>query len=383
MTLITTTDDLAAFCARVRGEPYLTIDTEFMRDRTYYPKLCLVQVGAAAEAVAIDPLAPGIELGPLSALLADPSVLKVMHAARQDLEIFWRQDGRLPAPLFDTQIAAMVCGYGEEVGYETLATRIARARIDKSSRFADWAARPLREAQLRYALDDVIHLRAIYEALAAELERTGRRGWLDDEHAQLLDPRLYETRPEDAWKRLKMRSREPRFVATVQRLAAWREREAQMRDVPRARVLRDEILLELAAARPRDLDALRALPRLSLDRASAQAVVETIREAMALPQDALPRLDPPRSLPAHVGPLVDVLRMLLKLRCEAERVAPKMIAGTADLEAIAQDDDADVPALRGWRREVFGEAALAMKHGRLAVTVRDRKVVLVEAGAAL
>jgi len=383
MTLITTTAELEAFCARVRGEPYLTVDTEFMRDRTYYPKLCLVQVGAAAGAVAIDPLASGIALAPLSALLADPAILKVMHAARQDLEIFWRLDGRLPAPLFDTQIAAMVCGYGEEVGYETLATRIARARIDKSSRFADWAARPLREAQLRYALDDVIHLRTIYEALAAELERSGRRAWLDDEHAGLLDPRHYETRPEDAWKRLKLRSREPRFVATVQRLAAWREREAQARDVPRARVLRDEILLELAAARPRDLDSLRALPRLSLDRASAQAVVETIREAMALPPDALPRLEPPRSLPAHVGPLVDVLRMLLKLRCEAERVAPKMIAGTADLEAIAQDDDADVPALKGWRRHVFGEAALAMKHGRLAVTVRDRKVVLVEAGAEL
>jgi ribonuclease D len=376
MTLITDNEALAAFCARMRDERFVAIDTEFMRDRTYYPKLCLVQVAGEGEAVAIDPLAPGLTLGPLLDLLADEAVLKVMHAARQDLEIFFHL-GRLPRPFFDTQVAAMVCGFGEEVAYDTLVGKLAGAQLDKSSRFTDWARRPLSPAQIHYALGDVTHLRVIYRKLAERIEGAERTTWVAEELEELLDPGLYRQPPEDAWRRLKLRSRDARFVAIVQALASWREREAQRRDLPRARIIRDDLLLEVAANRPQSVDELRALERVNLDRDSAAGVVAAIRSAMALPKDELPALPGPVMLPRGIGPTVDLLRVLLKYRSEESDVAQRLLASTADLEAIAVDDAADVPALHGWRRTIFGEDALALKAGRLALAVRDRKPVVI------
>lgn len=378
--LITDTEALAAFCDRMRAERFVAIDTEFMRDRTYWPRLCLVQVAGATEAVAIDALAPGLDLGPLVGLMAETGVLKVMHAARQDLEIFHRL-GRLPDPFFDTQLAAMVCGFGEEVAYETLVNKLARAQLDKSSRFTDWSRRPLSEAQIRYALGDVTHLRVIYEQLAARIEQTGRTGWVAEELEALLRPSLYENPPEEAWRRLKLRSRDGRFIAVVQALAAWREREAQRRDLPRARVIRDDLMLEIAASRPQSVEELRSLDRVNLDRDSAAGVVAAINAAMALPRDGLPRLPEPVVLPRGIGPIVDLLRVLLKYRCEEADVAQRLVAGTADLEAIAVDEAADVPALHGWRREIFGEDALALKAGRLALAVKGRRPVIIRLDA--
>jgi ribonuclease D len=272
----------------------------------------------------------------------------------------------------------MVCGFGEDVAYETLVNKLAKAQLDKSSRFTDWSRRPLSEAQIRYALGDVTHLRVIYKQLAVRLEATGRAGWVAEEQAALLEPSLYESPPEEAWRRLKLRSRDGRFVAVVQALAAWREREAQRRDVPRARIIRDDILLEVAASRPQTVEDLRALERVNLDRESAAAAVAAIRAALALPKSELPRLPEPVVLPRGIGPIVDLLRVLLKHRCEEAEVAQRLVAGTADLEAIAVDDAAaDVPALHGWRREIFGADALALKAGRLALAVRDRRPVVI------
>jgi ribonuclease D len=377
MTLLTTTEALAELCDELAKEPFVALDTEFMRDRTYFPKLCLVQVAGAARHAAIDPLAQGLDLAPLLALMADPAVLKVFHAARQDIEIFYHLTGKVPAPLFDTQLAAMVCGYGEEVGYETLVARLTKARIDKSSRFTDWSRRPLTKQQLDYALADVIHLRVVYQRLEAQLRQSGRSEWVAQELADLTDPRTYEQPPDEAWRRIKVRSREPRFLAIVQALAAWREREAQRRDLPRNRVLRDDLLLELAASRPRAPDDIAKLRRISLDRTSAAAVVAAVRSALELPEAELPAVEPLPKLPRGIGPLVDLLRVVLKFKCEEHHVAQRLVATTADLEAIAAFDTPDVPALRGWRLEVFGRAALTLKQGKLALAVEKGEVVLV------
>ena len=377
MTLLTGTEELARLCAELAREPFVAIDTEFMRDRTYFPKLCLVQVAGAGRHAAIDPLAQGLDLAPLLALMTNPAVVKVFHAARQDVEIFHHLGGAIPMPLFDTQLAAMVCGYGEEVGYETLVARLTKARIDKSSRFTDWSRRPLTKQQLDYALADVIHLRVVYQRLDALLRQTGRSEWVAQELAGLTDPHTYEQPPDEAWRRIKLRSREPRFLAIVQALAAWREREAQRRDLPRNRIVRDDLLLELAANRPRSTDDIAKLRRISLDRASAAAVVAAVRSALELPEALLPAVEPPPKLPRGIGPLVELLRVLLKFQCEEHNVAQRLVATTADLEAIAAFDAPDVPALRGWRLEVFGRAALTLKQGKLALAVDKGQVVLV------
>jgi ribonuclease D len=377
MTLITTTDELAAFCSRMTAERFIAVDTEFMRDRTYWPKLCLVQVAGAGEAVAIDPLAPGIDLAPLVALMAEPAVLKVLHAARQDLEIFFRLAGRLPTPLYDTQIAGMVCGFGEEVAYETLVNEIAHARLDKASRFTDWSRRPLTPAQQAYAIGDVTHLRTIYDDLERRIAAAGRSAWVAEEVASLADPAIYQPDPADAWRRLKPRSRDRRFLAIVQRLATWRELEAQRRDIPRNRVLRDDLIMEIAASRPASVEKLRDLERVSLDRESARAVVAEIQAAMALPEAELPAAEQQQRPPRGIGPLVELMRVLLKLRAEESDVAQRLIANGSDLEAIAIDDRADVPALKGWRREIFGEEALALKRGEVAIAVRNRRATVV------
>jgi ribonuclease D len=377
MTLLSKTQEIAELCDELAQEPFVALDTEFKRDRTYWPKLCLVQLAGRSRHAAIDPLAQDIDLTPLFRLMADPAVVKVFHAARQDVEIFHHLSGAVPTPLFDTQLAAMVCGYGEEVGYETLVTRLAKARVDKSSRFTDWSRRPLTPQQLDYALADVTHLRVIYQRLEAQLRETGRTEWVAQELAGLSDPNTYEQPPEEAWRRIKVRSRDPRFLAIVRTLAAWREREAQRRDLPRNRVLRDDLLLELAASRPRSIDDMTRIRRISLDRTSVAAVVAAVRSALDLPEAELPVVEPPPKLPRGIGPLVDLLRVLLKFQCEEHHVAQRLVATTADLEAIAAFDEPDVPALRGWRLEVFGRSALTLKQGKVGLVVAKGQVAVV------
>ncbi len=375
--LIENTAELAALCEDWAKAEYITVDTEFMRENTFYAILCLVQVAGPEGAVAIDPLAPGMDLTPLYDLLAAPSPLKVFHAARQDLEIFFNKTGRVPAPIFDTQVAAMVCGFGESVGYETLAARLAGARIDKSSRFTDWSRRPLSERQVRYALEDVTHLRTAYEKLARNLERSGRAEWLGEEMALLSDPATYQIHPENSWKRLKVRHAKPRFLAVLREISAWRENEAQTRDIPRSRILRDEALLEIAGHPPRNIEELlriRGMGRGLAEGKRGQTLLVAVERALALPETELPSLphyDPPSR---NIGPLMELLKVLLKLRCDEEDVAAKLIANTSDLERIASDDEADVPALQGWRREIFGNDALALKRGELALAAKGDKV---------
>jgi ribonuclease D len=300
--LIADTETLAAFCARLRAsDQFVTVDTEFMRDRTYWPRLCLVQVGGEAEAAAVDPLSPGIDLGPLLDLMADPAVLKVMHAARQDLEIFHLL-GRIPSPFFDTQVAAMVCGFGEEVAYDTLVAKLARAQIDKSSRFTDWARRPLTPAQVTYALGDVTHLRTVYRELKADIDRRGRASWVEEELRALTDPANFEPPAEDAWKRLKIRTRDRQFLAIVQELATWRELEARRRDLPRQRIIRDDLLMEVAASKPRSVEELRSLERVNVDRESAAGIVASIARALAIPATSSRSCPRPPSSPAAPAP---------------------------------------------------------------------------------
>jgi len=378
MELITDTDGLAAACARLALHPFVTVDTEFMRETTYYPKLCLIQMASTEEAVLVDPLAPGLDLAPFVALMANPDVTKVFHSARQDLEIVWILGRLIPAPLFDTQVAAMVCGYGDSVSYEQLANDLAKARIDKSSRFTDWSRRPLSDAQLSYALSDVTHLIAVYEALEAKLAETGRRSWLEEEMAILTSPETYAAEPENAHRRLAGRVRKAREMGVLIEVAAWREREAQTRDVPRQRVMKDDAVVELAISQPRDaaaLGRLRALPNGFERSRAAEAVLAAVERGLA--RDASDIVMPERrGGRGQTGSTVDLLKVLLKAICEEEGVAPKIVATVDDLEAIAESDAADVPALHGWRRELFGEKALALKDGRLLLGLREGRVVL-------
>jgi ribonuclease D len=314
-------------------------------------------------------------------LLADPAVLKVFHAGRQDIEIFVNLAGAVPHPVFDTQIAAMVCGFGDSVSYETLATKLAKATIDKSSRFTDWTHRPLTERQLNYALADVTHLRTVYTELKAQLERSGREAWLAEETQVLEDPATYRVDPEEAWRRLKTRGGNRRFYAVLRAITAWRERASQQRDLPRSRLLRDEALLEIAAHTPRDIDGLariRGLGRSVAEGKLGAEMMAAIEQALAKPDAELPPVPPRQETPPGLGPLVDLLRVLLKLRCEDNDVAQKLVANGSDLEMIAADDKADVPALHGWRLEIFGRDALALKHGKLALTAKGKRIEIVE-----
>ncbi|MBE1237119.1 ribonuclease D [Phaeovibrio sulfidiphilus] len=370
--LISTTQDLKAFCDRLAAETFVTVDTEFMREKTYWPKLCLIQLGGESEARCIDPLAEGIDLSPVFELMANEKVLKVFHAARQDLEIFLHESGQMPTPVFDTQVAAMVCGFGDSVGYETLVSSIANRRIDKTLRFTDWARRPLSQKQLAYALGDVTHLRTVYLSLRDTLGQSGRECWLDQEMAYLLDPAHYRVVPEEAWKRLKARSRSPRFLGLLRELAAWRERTAQERDIPRNRLLRDEGLLEIAASAPTTVEALselRSVSRGLAEGAMGEGILAAVRRAQKLTDRDLPLLPEREELPHGLGAVIDLLRVLLKMRCDETGVAQKLVATSHDLERIAADDNADVPALDGWRRTVFGEDALKLKHGKLALAL--------------
>jgi len=386
MKLITTTEELAQFCARAHDAPYVTIDTEFLRERTYYAKLCLLQMalpgpdGAdSGPAVLIDPLAEGLSLAPFYALLRDETTVKVLHAARQDLEIFYIEGGTLPRPLFDTQIAAMVCGFGDQIGYETLVRKLAKGNVDKSSRFTDWSQRPLSDAQLGYALADVTHLRVIYEKLAQRLAETGRAAWVAEELATLDDPETYLTHPDVAWKRVKTRNESGRFLAIVRELAAFRENYAQSRNVPRSRVYKDDALLELASLKPASLDDLgrtRLLLREARRGDVAQGILTAVATALACPPKDLPRPDTTREA-LQVNPaLADLLRVLLKAKSDATGVAAKLIASSADLDALAAGER-NIPALSGWRAKVFGEDALRLCEGNVALAVKGERVEVI------
>jgi ribonuclease D len=362
-------------------QPFVAVDTEFMRETTYWPKLCLIQAAAPGVEAVIDPLADGLDLAPFMELMANERVLKIFHAARQDLEIFLKLGGKLPRPLFDTQIAAMACGYGDTVAYDALVQQILKRRLDKSSRFTDWSRRPLSESQLVYALADVTHLRDMYPKMRAKLETEDRLGWLDEEHANLLNPDIYDTTPENAWNRLKLRKTTADFVLGLQVAAAWRERQAQMRDVPRGRIVKDEALYEIAEHRPKipaDFDRMRAVPRGFGNSRAAQDLIHAMERAFSDPNRPYFKYVRPPPLPPGLGPTVELLKVLLRYEAEANNVAPRLIASAADVEAIAANDDADAPALRGWRRKVFGERALALKHGKLALKLKDGQITVEE-----
>ncbi|MCJ2062421.1 ribonuclease D [Methylobacterium sp. J-088] len=379
MDLISSTDTLRDICTRLAAQPFVTVDTEFMRETTYYPKLCLIQMAAPdGTAVLVDPLAPGIDLQPFIDLMADTRTVKVFHSARQDLEIVWMMGGILPHPFFDTQVAAMVCGYGDSVSYEQLVNDVAKAKIDKSSRFTDWSRRPLSEAQLTYALSDVTHLVTVYEVLVAELLRTDRGAWLDEEMAVLTSPETYRADPSQAWRRLSGRMRKPREIAVLMEVAAWRESEAQTRNVPRGRVLKDEAVIDIASAAPRSVEALGRLRTIPAGFERSR----TGTDILAAVERGLSRDTADIRMPERLrrgggnGAIVELLKVLLKAVCEAEGVAPKIIGTVDDLEAIADDDRANVPALEGWRRMLFGEKALALKQGRLALSVEAGRIVV-------
>ncbi|MBX6426038.1 MAG: ribonuclease D [Variibacter sp.] len=380
MEPITSNQKLAAACARLAQHPFITVDTEFLRETTYYPKLCVVQMASTDEAVVIDALAEGIDLEPFFALMANEAVLKVFHAARQDIEIIWHRAGLIPHPVFDTQVAAMVLGYGDAISYDQLVYRITGDTLDKSHRFTDWSRRPLTPEQIAYAISDVTHLRDVYVALAADLERRGRVDWVFEEMDVLVSPDTYRADPERAWERLKTRVRKPRELAVLIEVAAWREREAQARDVPRGRILKDEVLTDIAIHAPTTLErlaGLRSVPK-GLERSKwGHDIVEAVRRGLARDPKTLPRIEHARQAQNGTA-TVELLKVLLRMTAERHGVAAKVIATVDDLERIAADDEADVPALSGWRRELFGEKALALKHGRLALAVEKGRVTAVE-----
>ena len=382
MTPITTTADLAAFCEQIKGQPFIAVDTEFMRETTYWPKLCLIQVASPTAHAVIDPLAGGIDLTPLLEVLRDPATLIVFHAARQDVELF-NNLGAMPARLFDTQVAGMAAGFGEQIAYDALVRQMLKIELDKSSRFTDWSRRPLSEAQLTYALADVTHLAALFPMLRKRLEEAGRMAWVEAEMAALIDPANYDVSPENAWRRLKPRKHAPRYMAVFKAVAAWRELTAQARDQPRGRILKDDAIDEVATQAPvsaEELDRLRSVPRGFSGSKFGPDLIATVRDALASPEANAPAA--PRAAaaipPQSAGAVVELLKVLLKARAEEAGVASKLIATVSDLEKIAADDNADTPALTTWRREAFGEDALKLKRGELALVLDGARVRVVE-----
>lgn len=383
--MIETTKDLEAACEQLARSNYITIDTEFLRETTFWPELCLIQMASPDLAVIVDPMAKGIDLSPFFALMANPEVIKVFHAARQDIEIIFHLGNLIPHPIFDTQVAAMVCGFGDSVSYDQLVNRVTGTQIDKSSRFTDWSRRPLTDKQLDYALADVTHLRDIYKYLAAELEREGRSLWLTEEMAILEARDTYDLHPDDAWQRLKMRVKKPIELAVLKTVAAWREREARARNVPRGRILKDDAIYEIAQQQPKDAEALarlRTVPK-GWERSSAgTAVIEAVNEALAIPKTDLPKLPRQNHTPEGAAAAGEMLKVLLKLIAEKQGVAAKIIANSDDLDRIAAEGEkADVGALKGWRRELFGETALKLINGEVALRFVDKKIETVELGS--
>lgn len=379
MSVITTSEDLKALCERLSKSDYVTVDTEFLRDKTYYSKLCLIQIADDNEYHAIDTLVGGLDLTPFYDLMENDKVIKVFHAAKQDIEIFVNMAGVVPKPLFDSQVAAMVCGFGDSIGYEKLVMAICNKPLDKSTRFTDWSRRPLTERQIDYALGDVTYLRTIYKTLDAQLKQSNREHWLAEELGDLLDKESYTIQPENAWKRIKIRNSNRRFNAIVHKIAEWREAEAQRRNIPRNRVMRDEVLLELSAVRPTHKNALTSVRGLGANFASSKggdSVIEAIKQAMEMSEDDLPKISRKRPPSQNTDPIVELLKVLLKLVCKRENVAPKLLANVNDLEKIAESDDADVKALRGWRYDLFGKDAQALKNGEVAFAIKNNEIVI-------
>jgi ribonuclease D len=382
MNLITTTHALAEACTRLATHSFVTIDTEFLRESTYFPVLCVIQMASSEEAVVVDALASGVDLEPFFQLMANERVLKVFHAGRQDIEIVWHHAGLIPHPVFDTQVAAMVLGYGDSISYEQLVQRITGDHLDKSHRFTDWSRRPLSQAQIAYAISDVTHLRDVYLTLSADLERRQRTEWVNEEMEILISPETYRLDPESAWERLRTRVRKPKELAVLIEVAAWREREARARDVPRGRVLKDEVIGDIAVQAPTTLEklaALRSLPK-GFERSRwGEAIIEAVGRGLARDPKTLPRIEKARAT-ANGAATVELLKVLLRMTAERHAVAAKVIATVEDLDRIAADDAADVAALRGWRRELFGDNALALKHGQLALAIENGRVVAVGRG---
>jgi ribonuclease D len=377
---VTQSDQLAALCQRLSSEAFVTVDTEFMRERTYWPELCVVQLAGTSDVAVVDALAPGLDLAPLGALLANRDVVKVFHAARQDVEIFLQMYGAVPVPLFDTQVAAMVAGFGDQVGYDSLVGALTGGHIDKAHRFSDWSARPLSPAQVSYAAADVTYLRTVYERLTARLEKEGRLAWVGEEMAALAEPATYRPDPDTMWERLRPRTNNRRVLAAVRAVAAWREREAQRINIPRQRLVRDESVLEIAATMPDSAEALarvRGVSRGFAEGHAGQSLLAALAHAAALPEDALPdgrvQRDGPKASPA----LVALLKVLLAEKAEAHDVAPRLVASSDDLDRLAVEERPDVPALQGWRLQVFGEDALALKSGRVALGVNGKRIKLI------
>jgi len=381
MPLITKTDDLAAACKRLAGHPFVTVDTEFLREQTFWPELCLIQMAGPEDEILVDPMVEELDLEPFFELMADRSTLKVFHAARQDIEIVYAEGDLIPDPVFDTQVAAMVCGFGESIGYVNLVKRITGRDLDKGARFTDWSRRPLSATQLDYALGDVTHLRDVYHHLAKELERTGRSAWLEADMAVLTDRATYEQNPDDAWKRLKMRVKSRRSLGVLIELAAWRDRVAQAQDVPRGRILRDEALYDIANQAPTDpakLGELRTLSDGFARSSRAKEIIDVVKKGLARDPKTVPPLPNGQSVPAEATALVDMLRVLLKAAAARHRVAPRMIADTEDLERLAMETEPDVAPLKGWRREIFGDDAMRLKRGEIALAVEGGEVVVVK-----
>ncbi|MEM8698065.1 MAG: ribonuclease D, partial [Pseudomonadota bacterium] len=385
MELITSTDDLAAACQAYASAPYVTVDTEFIRERTDWSQLCLVQMARPEdppeEGVLIDPLAKGISLDPLFELMGDTSVTKVFHASRQDIEIFYHLSGQIPLPLVDTQVVAMVCGHGDQVGYETIVRRIAKAQVDKSSRFTDWSRRPLSTKQLAYALADVTHLRVVHEALQEDLERRGRAHWVDEEMAILTSPATYVTDPDEAWRKVKARSTNPRLLAIVRELAKWREITAQERDVPRSRVMKDDALLEIASAKPKTPEEFGKLRLVQRDLRKPNVTAEILAAVVAgqqCPEARLPEIEPTPRRKEGSAAVADMLRVFLKARSDQLGVASKLIASSADLDALAGEENPDLPVLKGWRREAFGADALRICAGEIGLAVGPQGLRVIE-----
>ncbi len=382
MTLLTTSADVAAFCQTARAQDFITLDTEFLRETTYWPQLCLIQIGLKDQAVAIDPLAPAMDLRPVWDLLTDPQVLKVFHACKQDLELFLKVAGCLPAPIFDTQIAAMMLGYGEQVGYEQLIQKVLGRQIDKTAQYSDWGQRPLDAQQLAYALGDVTHLHAAYAILANDLADKGRRAWVDAELSALSDPGLYRVDPKAAWARLKIKNRSKPFLAALACLAEWRERFAQERDLPRGRVLRDDILVDLAMRRPASAAAMAKLRGLSeklTQGKTGAAILAALARAAQLPEDQVPTPAPRSQMMPGTAARHDMLRTLLKVCADQAQIAPRALASAADLEALARDSAATVPCMQGWRHELFGARAQDLLAGRLWLGLREGKLAVLDA----
>ncbi len=384
MPIITKSEDVKAFCEELSKHEYITIDTEFLREKTYYPKLCLVQLSTPDKyAKAIDPLADGINLEPLFELLANKNVLKIFHSGRQDLEIFYNLTGKVVEPFFDTQIAAMVCGYGDSVGYENIVRQVTGEQVDKSSQFTNWSLRPLSDKQITYALGDVTHLCDVYISLKAELEKRGRVNWVAQEERILTNPATYANDPYKAWERIKIRSPKPKSLAILRELAAWREVTAQKRDIPKPWIIRDDALSDMANQAPRDKNQLAKIRNISKEMAEGRTgkqMLEVIAKALNAPKDSWPEPKKKEPMPSSAMAVADILKMLLKIQSAEHDVAAKIIASAADIEAIAVNDEADVPALKGWRREVFGAEAIAVKHGKLAIGLKDGKITKFDIG---